>query len=108
MAEGLKVSHASFLLAEAVSVHLLAMLKIASPDQPRKEKVVLITFLWNELPDIDEVDNQSKIQCNILSESDFGLPHDGYVHVEALPGWAFFPGPDGEWHLANKTLIQPF
>lgn len=43
--EGLKIGHTSFFLAEAVSVHLLSMLKITSPGQSSKEKIVLITFL---------------------------------------------------------------
>lgn len=45
MIEGLKIRHTSFFLAEAISIHLLSMLKITSSGQPRKEQIVLIAFL---------------------------------------------------------------
>lgn len=105
MIECLQIRHAPFFLAEAVPVHLLSVLKKAGSGQSTKEHVVVITFLWNELPNIDEIDNQSKIQSNGLGESNLGLPHDTDVHIETLPRGAFLPRPHGERNLANKTLI---
>lgn len=43
--EGLKIGNTSFFLAEAVSVHLLSVLKVTSPGQSSKQQIVLITFL---------------------------------------------------------------
>lgn len=43
--EDLQIRYTSFLLAEAIPVNLLTMLNIATPGQPSKKHIVIVTFL---------------------------------------------------------------